>query len=168
MFHQYRSDSLNANTYFNKRDGLPKPALLQNQPGFNVGGPIVLPGFDGRNRAFFFVNYEEQRQPSDLPRNRQQFHPDSMHGMFRYSTGGGGVGTVNLFELAARNGQLATPDPIVVEAVRRHPQRHGERRQHARSRPIRFISRDRETFRRQGRTVIRPCGSITRSAAATA
>ncbi len=112
-FHQYRSDSLNTNTYFNERDKLPKPELLLNQPGFNVGGPIRLPGFDGRNRAFFFVNYEELRQPSDLPRNRQQFHPDSMNGVFRYSTTGGGVGTVNLFELAARSGQLATADPIV-------------------------------------------------------
>jgi hypothetical protein len=113
VFHQYRSDALNTNTYFNERDGLPKPELLLNQPGFNVGGPIMLPGFDGRNRAFFFVNYEELRQPSDLPRNRQQVHPDAMNGIFRYNTGGGGVGTVNLFELAARNGQLATPDPVV-------------------------------------------------------
>jgi hypothetical protein len=115
VFHQYRSDSLNANTYFNKRDGLPKPELLQNQPGFNVGGPIVFPGFDGRNRAFFFFNYEELRQPSDLPRNRQVFHPDSMQGVFRYSSTGGGVTSVNLFELAARNGQLATPDPIIAK-----------------------------------------------------
>ena len=62
-FHQYRSDTLNTNTWFNKRDNLPKPELLLNQPGFNVGGPIRLPGFDGRNKAFFFVNYEELRQP---------------------------------------------------------------------------------------------------------
>ncbi len=115
VFHQYRSDALNANTWFNKRDGLPKPELLQNQPGFNVGGPIRFPGFDGRNRAFFFVNYEEFRQPSDLPRNRQPFHPDAMQGIFRYSTTGGGVSTVNLFELAARNGQLATPDPVIAK-----------------------------------------------------
>jgi hypothetical protein len=33
-------------------------------PGFNVGGPIVLPGFDGHNRAFYFFNYEELRHPS--------------------------------------------------------------------------------------------------------
>src|SRR5262249_33205570 len=66
VFHQYRSDALNTNTWFNKRDGLPKPQLLQNQPGFNIGGPVTLPGYNGRNRAFFFVNYEEFRQPSDL------------------------------------------------------------------------------------------------------
>ena len=31
-FHQYRSDALNTNTWFNKRDNLPKAELLQNQP----------------------------------------------------------------------------------------------------------------------------------------
>jgi hypothetical protein len=66
VFHQYRSDSLNTNNWFNKRDNLPKPELLQNQPGFNFGGPVMLPGFNGRNKAFFFVNYEELRQPSDV------------------------------------------------------------------------------------------------------
>jgi hypothetical protein len=58
------------------------------------------------------VNYEELRQPQDIRRIRQIFHPDSERGVFRYSTAAG-VQTVNLFDLAARNGQLATPDPIV-------------------------------------------------------
>jgi hypothetical protein len=113
VFHTYRSDELNTNTWFNSRDNLPKPALLQNQPGFSIGGPVMLPGFDGRNRAFFFVNYEELRQPGSIRRTRQMFHPDSDRGVFRYQTAAG-VQTVNLFELAARNGQLATPDPVIA------------------------------------------------------
>jgi hypothetical protein len=116
VFHQYRSDELNANTYFNKRDGLPKQELLQNQPGFNLGGPIMLPGFNGRNRAFFFVNYEELRQPQSTRRNRQILHPQAEQGIFRYSAAGG-VQTVNVLELAARSGQLATPDPIVSKLL---------------------------------------------------
>jgi len=112
VFHQYRSDALNTNSWFNKRDNLPKPQLLQNQPGFNLGGPVMLPGFNGRNQAFFFFNYEELRQPSDIRRIRQVFHPEVERGAFRYSTASG-VQTVNLFDLAARNGQLATADPIV-------------------------------------------------------
>jgi hypothetical protein len=116
FFHTYRSDELNANTWFNKRDGLPKQALLQNQPGFNIGGPVVLPGFDGRNRAFFFVNYEELRQPGETRRTRQIFHPDSDRGLFRYQAAGG-VQTVNLFELAARNGQVSTADPVIASML---------------------------------------------------
>ena len=116
VFHQYRSDKLNTNTWFNKRDNLPVPQLLQNQPGFNLGGPVLLPGFNGRNKAFFFVNYEEFRQPSGLRRTRQIFHPDAERGIFRYSAAAG-VQTVNLFDLAARNGQTATPDPITSKLL---------------------------------------------------
>ena len=40
--------------------GLPKGALTLNQPGFRLGGPVVIPGvYDGRGKMFFFVNYEE-------------------------------------------------------------------------------------------------------------
>lgn len=33
-------------------------ALRQNQFGGNIGGPVRLPRFDGRNRTFFFASYE--------------------------------------------------------------------------------------------------------------
>ena len=56
----YQDDRFNANTWFNKRDGLPTPVVTLNQPGFRLGGPIGIPKlFDGRNKAFFFFNYEE-------------------------------------------------------------------------------------------------------------
>src|SRR5262245_65056140 len=45
--------------------------LKQNQTGVRYGGPVVIPGlYDGRNKAFFFVNYEEFHQPSDTTRSR--------------------------------------------------------------------------------------------------
>ena len=148
VFHQYRSDALNTNTWFNKRDNLPKPELLLNQPGFNVGGPVMLPGFDGRNRAFFFVNYEELRQPAPTAAQPHGSPPRCDAGQLPLQRGGG-VQTVNLFELAARNGQLATPDPIIAQAVRRHPQRHGHGRQHPRPRPIRCFRSTRARCRRR-------------------
>src|SRR5438093_11527310 len=40
-YYYYRNDALNANTWFNVRDGVDKPALAQYQEGFRVGGPIV-------------------------------------------------------------------------------------------------------------------------------
>ena len=59
-YYYYRSDKLNANTWFNNLNGVAKPKLKQNQIGGRVGGPIVIPGlFDGHNKAFFFFNYEE-------------------------------------------------------------------------------------------------------------
>ncbi len=108
-----RSDKLNENSWFNIRDDIEKPKLKQNQVGFRVGGPLSIPGlFDGRDKLFFFVNYEEFRQPSDIGRLRTVMSPEAQAGLFRYNTSGG-VRSVNLFELAAANGQLATMDPIV-------------------------------------------------------
>ncbi|HSG01309.1 MAG TPA: carboxypeptidase regulatory-like domain-containing protein, partial [Vicinamibacterales bacterium] len=113
----YRSDVLNANTYFNERDGVDKAKLQQNQPGFRVGGPIVIPGlYDGHNQAFFFVNYEEFRQPSETTRTRTILSPLAQQGIFQY-VAGGGTQQVNLFQLAAANGLVATPDPVVAQLL---------------------------------------------------
>src|SRR5262245_13206263 len=112
-YHYYRNDALNSNTWSRNRDGLPKANLLQNQPGVRVGGPIQIPGlFDGRDKAFFFVNYEEFRQPSEFTSNRTILHPSAQQGIFRYNTSAG-IQEVNVLQLAAANGHLATLDPVV-------------------------------------------------------
>ena len=113
-YHYYRNDRLNANNWFNNRDGIEKEELLQNQAGFRAGGPIVLPGlFDGHNKAFFFVNYEEFHQPGSSTENRTILNPNAQFGDFTYAAGGG-TRTVNVLDLARQNGQLATMDPTVA------------------------------------------------------
>ena len=102
----YRSDKFNANTWFNNRDGVDKAALTQHQPGGRVGGPII------QNKAFFFVNYEEERVPRELTRTRTIFHPRAEQGVYRY-TAAGGTREVNLLALATANGHLAAVDPVV-------------------------------------------------------
>lgn len=112
-YYYYRSDKLNANTWFNNRNGVAKAKLKQNQMGARVGGPIVIPGlFDGHNKAFFFMNYEEVRQPSDTTRNRTLLNPGAVAGNFSY-TAGGATQSVNVLQLAAANGQLASVDPTI-------------------------------------------------------
>ncbi len=55
----FRNKLLNANDFFNNQAGIGRPAFSQNQFGFNLGGPIYIPRlYDGRNKTFFFVNYE--------------------------------------------------------------------------------------------------------------
>jgi len=54
-----RNKDLNANNFFNNRAGITRPAFTQNQFGVNMGGPIYIPKvYDGRNKTFFFFNYE--------------------------------------------------------------------------------------------------------------
>ena len=74
----------------------------------------MIPGlFDGRNKAFFFVNYEELHQPSDTTRDRTILNPSAIAGNFNYAGG-----TVNVLDLAARNGHVGTPDPTVGAILR--------------------------------------------------
>lgn len=91
----------------------PRAANLFNQFGGRLGGPIWIPKlFNGRNKAFFFVNYEEFRQPTQVVRQRTILHPLAQSGVFRYGTGAN-VRSVNLFDLARSNNQLATVDPVI-------------------------------------------------------
>ena len=109
-YYYYRNDALNANTWFNKRDGLVKPKLIQNQPGGRLGGPIV------RDKAFFFFNYEEYRSPSDTRGNRTILYPTAEQGIFRYKVAGE-IREVNLLTLAAGAGQTSTIDPIIAKLL---------------------------------------------------
>src|SRR5262245_6040472 len=91
----------------------PRAANLFHQFGGRVGGPILIPGlFNGRNRAFFFVNYEEFRQPTSVVRTRRILHPLAQSGVFQYGPESSRR-QVNLLDLAARNGHIATVDPVI-------------------------------------------------------
>src|SRR5262245_59840274 len=95
----------------------PRAANLFNQFGGRVGGPIRIPGlFDGRNRAFFFVNYEEFRQPTAVVRQRTILHPLAQSGVFQYGSGANRR-QVNLLDLAASNNQTATIDPTIAKLL---------------------------------------------------
>jgi len=108
-----RHQKLNTNNYFNIRNGLPKNVIVLNQYGAREGGPILIPGlYDGRGKAFFFFNMEQLRFPLSNTRNRIILTPPAEQGIFRYSVSGS-PRQVNLLELAARNGQTATPDPTI-------------------------------------------------------
>ena len=54
----YRNDIFNANTFNNKRLGLPRPAFEEHDPGCTFSGPIKLPFYNGIDRTHFFAAYE--------------------------------------------------------------------------------------------------------------
>ena len=58
-FWYHRNDNLNANSYFNNRNGRAKSERKQNTYGFSLGGPVTLPKlYDGRDQTHFYVVYE--------------------------------------------------------------------------------------------------------------
>ena len=57
-----RNDVFNANQFFNSASHAPTPEYRQNLFGVTLGGPVYIPKvYDGRNKTFFFVDYQGGR-----------------------------------------------------------------------------------------------------------
>ena len=58
-----RNDKLDAADYFENANGIKKGEYRQNQFGLSAGGPVKIPHlFDGRNKVFFFGDFEGLRR----------------------------------------------------------------------------------------------------------
>lgn len=58
LYEFYRDEKLSANDFFLNKAGRPRAALDYNRFGGSLGGPIVLPGYNGKDKTFFFLSYE--------------------------------------------------------------------------------------------------------------
>lgn len=54
-----RNSALDAPNYFDNFSHLTKPPYRQNQYGATIGGPVLLPHYDGRKKHTFFFGYWE-------------------------------------------------------------------------------------------------------------
>ena len=140
-FFQHRNEALNAAYWYNNRD-LPGPdtrnLMRLNQYGINFGGPIPFPHFgeggprmnSGKDKAFFFINYEMFRIPASQSRTRRVLTPAAEAGDFKWNaaipSGGLPTGCVatsgsqmqctrNVYTIAANAStpQTSTPDPVI-------------------------------------------------------
>ncbi|MDX2178898.1 MAG: TonB-dependent receptor [Bryobacteraceae bacterium] len=89
LFWYHRNTVLNANNFFNKTaPGVPespRPKFLQNTYGGSFGGPIVLPKiYNGKDKLFFFFNFQGQRTAQEVVRNRTVLTPEAKSGIFRW------------------------------------------------------------------------------------
>ena len=72
----FRNEAMDSIDFFSKRAGAPKPDNKQNQPGGNLGGPLV------RNQAFFFADYEATRISRGVSRLTRVPTADERSGLF--------------------------------------------------------------------------------------
>jgi hypothetical protein len=75
-YEYFRNDAMDSIDYFSKKAGAPKPDNKQNQPGGNIGGPIV------KDHAFFFVDYEGTRITRGVSRLTRVPTADERNGIF--------------------------------------------------------------------------------------
>ena len=63
LYEYLRNDVLDATDFFNNKAGVGRLPFRQDQFGATIGGPVVLPRlYNGRQRTFFFANYEGFRE----------------------------------------------------------------------------------------------------------
>ncbi|MBI2689363.1 MAG: TonB-dependent receptor [Acidobacteria bacterium] len=63
LFEFFQNRELNGTDFFLNRTGRAKPPLNQHNYGTAVGGPVLIPKiYNGKNRTFWFFNYEGFRQ----------------------------------------------------------------------------------------------------------
>jgi hypothetical protein len=99
-----RNDDFDANLFFNKQEGQPRPVLKRNQYGGTIGGPISIPKlFSGKDKLFFFGSYQGQRQTSATALGQTPVAtPAELGGDFSTAVNGG-------------------PDPDVVSFLQQYP-----------------------------------------------
>ncbi len=138
LYEEHRDKSLNTNFFWNNEtlapkahfgqpsspnDKAPRTPILLNQFGGRVGGPIIIPKlFNGRDHAFFFINYEEYRLPEAQLRTRTILSANAAAGIFQ-----SGSTLTNLYTLAAASDCdsatpgvqpcPSTPDPTILALI---------------------------------------------------
>lgn len=101
-FEFLRNDAFNANDFFDKEAGQPRPILKRNQFGGTFGGPIL------KRKLFFFFSYQNQRQVQKVTEGAVTVYtPAEIKGDFS--------------QAAANSAGQPIPDPGVVAFLQAYP-----------------------------------------------
>lgn len=85
-FEFIRNTAVDARDWFNKAPQARAP-LKQNQFGYSLGGPVILPKlYNGHDKTFFFANYEGQRISSEQVQTGFMPTADELNGVFQISS----------------------------------------------------------------------------------
>jgi hypothetical protein len=59
LYDYVRTDAVDAGDWYTRFDSAPpRTSYYQDDFGGTLGGPVLLPGYDGKNKTFFFLSYE--------------------------------------------------------------------------------------------------------------
>jgi len=121
VLQQFGNEDLNANTWFNNVEGIRRPKTRPLNYAGNLGGPLVpfIPYL--KHKMFFFVNFEDQPQPSSAVIPNTVLTPDAFNGNFTYLGTDGQNHTVNVLSIAAQAGYASALNPTtqsLINAVR--------------------------------------------------
>jgi hypothetical protein len=95
LYEFHRNVKTAANDWFSNRSGLAREALIRNQYGASLGGRIV------KDRAFFFVNWEDRKDRSASAQSRNVPTDTLKQGIVRFRQNDGTIGQLTPAEVAA-------------------------------------------------------------------
>src|SRR5579863_9725502 len=90
VFDNYQNAGLNANSWVDDAQGLPKNKFIKNDFGGSVGGPIL------KDKLFFFGSFAMSKQPGSETESNNVLTPASQSGLFSFSGPGGVTQSVQL------------------------------------------------------------------------
>jgi hypothetical protein len=67
-----RHEMFNANNFFNHRQGLPEPRYRYTTAGYNIGGPVYIPGKFNSDKSKFFVFFSQEHLREARPQAIRQ------------------------------------------------------------------------------------------------
>lgn len=106
VYEDFRNSALNANSWTNNAEGLPRNPLILNDFGGNVGGPII------RNKLFFFGSFAMSKQPGGYTATDTVLTSNAQQGILTETTGQ----QVNLFtQVAQPNGLPTVINPAITQ-----------------------------------------------------
>jgi hypothetical protein len=91
----HRNTVTAANSFFNNKNDLPRPPLIRNQFGGNLGGKII------RDKLFFFFDYDGLREAASSSNLRTVPLPSLLNGSIGYLNDSGGVGVLSAAQVKA-------------------------------------------------------------------
>jgi hypothetical protein len=104
----HRDTDLEANDWFNNNSNTPRPPLIRNQFGGNIGGPIL------KDKLFFFFDFNARRDTLSNIENRTVPLDSYRTGNLGYINNSGNVETLNSAQVAGFDPQGVGFDPALL------------------------------------------------------
>ncbi len=115
LYEFHRNAKTAANNWFNNRAGIPRENLIRNQYGASLGGPIV------KDRAFFFVNWEDRKDRSASSVSRAVPAETLKQGILRFRMSNGQIGQFSPGEIKAIDPLKAGISPTMLAILNQYP-----------------------------------------------
>ncbi len=107
LFEDVRNTALNANTWINNAQHLPRNIIKLNDFGGSIGGPIL------KNKLFFYASMAGSIAPLTKVASASVLSAGAQQGLFSYKSSSGTLQTVNVLQLAGAAGYPSTVIPNI-------------------------------------------------------